>query len=107
MTGERRLPVVFPPETDERLCSWIARMARFYAMTVPEFLAELGLSGRDPFDLEERLSEGEEALIAARAGLAPMALQAMTFQEFTPDARMMITRKRYAQKLVTPDQAAV
>ena len=93
MTGERRLPVVFPPETDERLCSWIARMARFYAMSVPEFLAELGLSGRDVFDLEWRMSEGEGALIAARAGLAPMALQARTFQGFTPDARIMIARR--------------
>ena len=93
MTGERRLPVVFPPETDERLSSWFARMAQFYAMTVPEFLAELGLPGRDVFDLEWQMSKGEGALIAARAGLAPEALQAMTFQEFTPDARMMITRK--------------
>ena len=93
MTGERRLPVVFPPETDERLSSWVARMASFYAMTVPEFLAELGLSGRDLFDLEWRLSDGEGALIVARTGLTVEAIQAMTFQEFTPDARMMITRK--------------
>lgn len=93
MTGERRLPVVLPPETDERLSSWIARMARFYAMTVPEFLAELGLSGRDPFDLEGRLSEGEGALIASRTWLAHEALQSMTFQEVTPDARMMIARQ--------------
>lgn len=93
MTGQCRLPVAFPPETDERLSSWIARMARFYAVTVPEFLAELGLSGHDVFDLDWRMSEGEGALIAVRAGLAPEALQAMTSQEFTPDARMMITRK--------------
>ena len=93
MTGQGHLPVVFPPENDERLSSWIARKAQFYAMTIPEFLAELGLSGRDVFDLEWRMSEGEGALIAARAGLAPEALQAMTFQEFTPDARMMIARR--------------
>ena len=35
MSGPGRLPVVFPPATDERLSSWIARMAPFYAMTVP------------------------------------------------------------------------
>ncbi|GFE51940.1 hypothetical protein So717_37280 [Roseobacter cerasinus] len=93
MTGGRRLPVVFPPETDERLSSWIARLAQFYAMTIPEFLAELGLSRRDLFDLEWRLSDGNGALIAARTGLTVETIQAMTFQEVTPDARMMIARQ--------------
>lgn len=93
MTGKRRLPVVFPPEADERLSSWFARMAQFYAMTVPEFLADLGLSGRDVSDLEWQMLEGEAALIAARTGLSVEAIQAMTFQEFSPGARMMITRQ--------------
>lgn len=93
MTAERRLPVVFPPEADERLSFWIARMAEFYAMNGPEFLAELGFSGRDPFDLEWRLSEGEGAPIAARTGLSVEAVQAMTFRELKPEARTLITRK--------------
>lgn len=93
MTGQGRLPVVFPPETDERLSSWLARMASLYAMTVSEFLTELGLSGRDVFDLEWRLSEGEEALISAMTGLSVEALHAMTFGEMVPVARMMIARK--------------
>ncbi len=93
MTGARRLPVAFPPEKNERLSSWLARLAQFYAMTVHEFLAELGLSGRDLFDLEWRISEGEGALIGTRTGLSVEALQAMTFGEFVPDARMMIARK--------------
>ena len=95
MIGQGLLPVVFPPEADERLSSWIARMASFYAMTVPEFLAELGLSGRDLFDLEWRLSEGEEAQIKARTGLSPQDVQGMTFGELIPEARMMIRRNRY------------
>ena len=93
MTGQGRLPVVFPPEADERLSSWLTRMAAFYAMTVPEFVAELGMPERDVFDLEWRLSEGEGALIAARTGLPEVALQAMTYSEFVPDARIMIARK--------------
>lgn len=87
-----RLPVVFPPEADERLSSWIARLAPFYAMTVPEFLSEFGFLGRDVFDLEWRLSEGEGALIAARTGLSAEAVQAMTFGELISEARMMIRR---------------
>ena len=96
MTGCGRLPVVYAPEADERLSSWIARMAPFYAMTVSEFAAALGLKGHDVFDLEWRLSEGQGALIAARTGLLPEAVQAMTFREFGPQARMMIAwRSRY------------
>ncbi|HIC67447.1 MAG TPA: hypothetical protein EYO87_15895 [Paracoccus sp.] len=95
MIGQGCMPVVFPPEVDERLSSWIARMAPFYAMTVPEFLAELGLSGRDVFDLEWRLSEGEGARIEARTGLSPQVIQGMTFGELIPEARMLIRRNRY------------
>ncbi|TYB83893.1 hypothetical protein FQ320_23840 [Oceaniovalibus sp. ACAM 378] len=93
MTGRVCLPVVLLPEADERLSSWLARMATFYAMTVPEFLGELGLPQRDVFDLEWRLSEGEGALIAARTGVSEVALQAMAYNEFVPDARIMIARK--------------
>jgi hypothetical protein len=93
VTGQGCLPVVFPPEIDERLSSWFARMATFYALTVPEFAAELGLSGRDVFDLEWRLSAGEGALIAARTGLSEVSLQAMTYSDYVPDARIMVARK--------------
>jgi hypothetical protein len=93
VTGLGCLPVVFPPEIYERLSSWFARMATFYALTVPEFVAELGLSGRDVFDLEWRLSAGEGALIAARTGLSEVSLQAMTYSDYVPDARIMVVRK--------------
>ena len=93
MIGQGLLPVVFPPEVDERLSSWVARMAPFYAMTVPEFLAELGLSGRDVFDLEWRMSEGEGARIALRTGLSVETIQSMTFSDFISDARMTVARR--------------
>ena len=47
MTGQGRLPVVFPPEADERLSCWITRLASFYAIKVPESLTDLGLPDRD------------------------------------------------------------
>lgn len=103
MKGQGRLPVVFPPEADERLSSWIARLARFYAMTVPEFLTELGLPDRDVFDLEWRMSEGEGAQIADRTGLSFRAVQGMTFGELIPEARMMIRRNRYHCPLCRAD----
>ena len=91
--GRGRLPVVYAPDADERLSSWAARMAPFYAMTVSEFVAALGLQGQEVFDLEWRLSEGQGALIAARTGLSPEAVQAMTFRELGSAVRMMIARK--------------
>ncbi|HBM60564.1 MAG: TniQ family protein [Alphaproteobacteria bacterium] len=91
--GRGRLPVVYAPEADERLSSWAARMAPFYAMTVSEFVAALGLQGHDVFDLEWRLSERQGAQIAARTGLLLEAVQAMTFRELGPQAHMMIARK--------------
>lgn len=93
MTARGRLPVVYAPDADERLSSWAARMAPFYALTVSEFVAALGLKGHDVFDLEWRLSEGQGALIVARTGLSPEAVQTMTFRELGPQARMMIARK--------------
>lgn len=90
MTEQGCLPVVFPPEIYERLSSWFARVATFYALTVPEFAAELGLSGHDVFDLEWRLSAGEGAFIAARTGLSEVSLQAMTYSDYVPDARIMV-----------------
>ena len=92
MSRQGRLPVVLPPESDERLSSWLDRLARFYAMTVPEFLAEFGLPGRDVFDLEWMPGAGEGARIAGRTGLSDAELQAMSFREITPEARMMIAR---------------
>lgn len=104
MTGRGRLPVVYAPDVDERLSSWIARMAAFYAMTVSEFAAALGLRGCDVFDLEWRLSEGQGALIAARTGLSPEAVQAMTFRELGAAARMMIARKNRYMCPLCPEE---
>ena len=50
---------------------------------------------RDVFDLEWRLSEGEEAQIAARTGLSSRNVQGMSFDELIPEARMMIRRNWY------------
>ena len=91
--GQGCLLVVFPPEADERMSSWLSRLASFYAMTVSEFIATLGFPGRDVFDLEWRLSEGEGALLAAKTGVTETALQAMTYSETVPAARIMIARK--------------
>lgn len=88
-----RLPVVPRPEADERLSSWLSRLAVFYALPLDSLLDHLGLAGRNIFDLEWRLAAGEGALIARRTGLGVQALQAMTFHERTPEARLMLARK--------------
>ena len=88
----RLLPVAPRPETDERLSSWLARIAALYAMPVGALLAHCGLVRADPFALEKGLGAGEGALLAERTGLSPEAIEAMTFRELAAPARSMIAR---------------
>ncbi|WP_018431028.1 TniQ family protein [Hoeflea sp. 108] len=91
-----RLPVVPRPEKDERLSSWMHRLARLYAMPIDAFLEHCGLSGRRIGELEWRLGAGEGALLARRTGISLDALRALTFAGIGPHARLMIaTSNRY------------
>lgn len=93
MVEPTRLPVVPRPENDERLSSWLNRLAKLYSIPLDRLLDDLGLGGRSVFDLEWRLSIGEGVLIAGRTGLSPKVLEAMTFHDYAPKARMMIAHK--------------
>lgn len=86
----RTLPVVLKPEPDERLSSWLGRLAWFYAMPIDAFLECCGLSGCDVNDLEWRLGGGEGALLAAYTGIGLEELRAMTLEEIAPHARLMV-----------------
>jgi len=88
----RLLPVAPRPETDERLSSWLARLAAIYGSPVGALLAHCGLAGADPFVLEKGLGAGEGALLAERTGLSPEKIEAMTFREVAAPARFMIAR---------------
>ncbi len=88
----RLLPVAPRPETDERLSSWLARIAAIYGLPVGALLAHCGLVGADPFALEKDLGAGEGALLAERTGLSPEGIEAMTFREVAAPARFMIAR---------------
>lgn len=86
------LPVVLKPASDERLTSWLGRLAWFYGMPIDAFLECCGLPRCDVNDLEWRLGGGEGALLAARTGMTVEALRAMTFEETAPHARMTVAR---------------
>ena len=88
----RLLPVAPRPETDERLSSWLARIAALYGMPVGALLAHCGLVRADPFALEKGLGVGEGTLLAERTGLSPEAIEAMTFCELAAPAHGMIAR---------------
>lgn len=90
------LPVAPRPELDERLSSWLHRLARLYAMPIDAFLECCGLSSRGIGDLEWRLGGGEGALLASRTGMDVEALRALTFARIAPHARLMIaSHSRY------------
>ena len=78
--------------TDERLSSWLARLAAIYGSPVGALLAHCGLAGADPFVLEKGLGAGEGALLAERTGLSPEAIEAMTFRQVAAPVRFMIAR---------------
>jgi len=92
LSDPAQLPVVPRPREGERLVSWLTRLAALYGMTPPALLDRLALGNRGIFELEWRLGAGEGAVLAARTGLTMAALQAMSFGELAPPARMMIAR---------------
>ncbi|MGC1860616.1 MAG: TniQ family protein [Methylocystis sp.] len=103
ITGARHvmdacLPVAPPPMADERLSSWLARLAKLYGVTIGGLLEHFGLReinvGSDFLgDLDWRLGAAEAAAIAAATGRIPPALRAMTFAELRPRARALIARR--------------
>jgi hypothetical protein len=88
----RLLPVAPRPESDERLSSWLARIAALYGTPVGALLAHCGLAGADPFALEKGLGAGEGALLGERTGLGPEAIEAMTFGGLAAPAHSLIAR---------------
>ncbi len=97
------LPVAPRPQPDERLSSWLGRLARLYGMRIEAFLECCGLR-RAVSDLEWRLWAGEGALLASRAGMTAEAVRALTFEEIAPHARLTVAaRSRYACALCPTD----
>lgn len=98
------LPVVPRPARDERLSSWLNRLAWFYAMPIDAFLESCGLNRCDASVLEWRLGEGEGAVLASRTGMTVEALRTMTFAEIAPHAQLMIAPGcRYVCPRCPPD----
>ncbi|NHT77704.1 hypothetical protein G8E10_18530 [Rhizobiaceae bacterium CRRU44] len=85
-----KLPVVPRPARDERLSSWLNRLAQLYAMPTDVFLEHCGLSLRDATALEWRLGGGEGPILASLTGMTIEALRTMTFEEIAPHARRMV-----------------
>jgi hypothetical protein len=84
------LPVAPRPAAEERLSSWLSRIARIYGLSASALVAHFGLAGSSAPTLEKGLSVGQGALIAARTGLGESSIDAMTFATLAPYARFMI-----------------
>ena len=84
------LPVAPRPAAEERLSSWLSRIARIYGQPASALLAHFGLAEPSALTLERGLSAGQGALISARAGLSAPAIEAMTFSTLAPHAHVMI-----------------
>jgi hypothetical protein len=84
------LPVAPRPAAEERLSSWLSRVAEIYGMSANALLAHFGLAGFSALTLEQGLSAGQGASIATRAGLSAQMIGGMTFAALAPQARFMI-----------------
>ncbi|WP_146610656.1 TniQ family protein, partial [Rhodoblastus acidophilus] len=84
------LPVAPRPAAEERLSSWLSRIAPIYGLSTSALVAHFRLAGSSALTLEKGLSTGQRALIAARAGLSAHSIDAMTFATLAPHARFMI-----------------
>ena len=84
------LPVAPRPAPEERLSSWLSRIARIYDMSARALLAQFGLAGPSALTLEYGLAAGQGALIAARTGLSAPTIDGMTFSTLAPHARFLI-----------------
>lgn len=84
------LPVAPRPAAEERLSSWLSRVAGIYGMSANALLVHFGLTEVSALTLEQGLSAGQGALIAARSGLSAQTVDAMTFAAFGLHARFMI-----------------
>jgi len=69
------LPVAPRPAAEERLSSWLSRIARIYGLSTSALVAHFGLAGSSAPTLEKRLSTGQGALIAARTGDVPLDVE--------------------------------
>ncbi|MBM3582692.1 MAG: hypothetical protein FJX37_12105, partial [Alphaproteobacteria bacterium] len=84
------LPVAPRPAAQERLSSWLSRVAGIYGTSADALLAHFGLAGFSALMLEQVMPAGQGALIAARAGLSASTVDAMTFATLAPHARFLI-----------------
>jgi hypothetical protein len=90
------LPVAPRPEADERLSSWLTRLAAPYGMPVGALLVHCGFAGSDLFNLEKGLRAGQGGLLAERAGTSIETIEVTTFREIAAPAQWMIARSNRA-----------
>jgi hypothetical protein len=83
-------PVAPRPEAEERLSSWLSRVAGIYGMSANALLAHFGTAKVSALTLERGLSAEQGALIGVRVGLSAQTIDAMTFAALAPHARFLI-----------------
>jgi len=83
------LPVAPRPAAEERLSSWLSRVAEIYGMSANALLAHFGLAGfrRSRWNRACRRGRG---LDRDAAGLSAQMIGGMTFAALAPQARFMI-----------------
>src|SRR3954454_21064108 len=89
------LPTTPRPATDERLSSWLSRLAAEYLVSVEGMLTHLGLPGTSAKALEDMLPADAADRLPTATGLSRAALEGMSFRDLVPEARSLVAARRY------------
>lgn len=87
--GRAALPVVPPPVPDERLSSWLARVADHYLVTIEELQTHVGWT-LPLMELERRPGGADLDRIAQAMHLPAVRVAAMTFVDMTERYRSLL-----------------
>lgn len=92
MGGETGVPLPVIPRAlaDERLSSWLARMAGIYLVSTEELLAHIGLRAKRIHDLDLDPNADDIARLAVATGVSAPRLSRMTFRDAPASLRGFI-----------------
>ena len=91
--GTPPLPIVPPPAFDERLSSWLSRIADVYLVSPGELCTHFGLSSDGLLGLDLEPSDGAILLLSRATGLSSVQLASLTYRGLPALARSLVNLK--------------
>ena len=88
--GIAALPIVPPPVCDERLSSWLARLADIYLVSPGDLCTHIGLRGERVRHLDLEVGDTDLARLARMTGVSVDALMQLTYRDAPARLRNLV-----------------